>query len=249
MYNTEKFDLMSLDEKHEYFMEITTIMRKNGVFKKWYQLAEMLFVSPNQISGAKNKNAEYLTSSLLVKISDFFDKNNDKQSVIVTDSPGSNVVNGNNNNVEISAPKTTAMAMPNPNVKFVPTIPIHAYRAVNFDVMEYFKDTHDDVRMSPIVMQFPGTDCYYFVNSEDMSPNLRTNDLLCLSKLPDEAKVTNGDICILNTRYQGMLERFVYDDGDALILKSTQPRWTDMRIPKDEIFNIFRILGGIRTNI
>ena len=103
--------------------------------------------------------------------------------------------------------------------------------------------------MSPIVMQFPGTDCYYFVNSEDMSPNLRTNDLLCLSRLPAEAKVTNGDICIINTKFQGILERFVYDDGDALILKAAQSRWTDMRIPKEEIFNIFRILGGIRTNI
>lgn len=243
--NTIKFATIS--EKYEYLYDSFRTLQTRGVVKTWQEFAELLHINRGTLSSAKNGNPKYLTDSLIDKVQEFMKRQ--ERNVSVIDSPGSNVVNGDNNNVAISAPKTTAMAMPNPNVKFVPTIPIHAYRAVNFDVMEYFKDTHDDVRMSPIVMQFPGTDCYYFVNSEDMSPNLRTNDLLCLSKLPDEAKVTNGDICILNTRYQGMLERFVYDDGDALILKSTQPRWTDMRIPKDEIFNIFRILGGIRTNI
>ncbi len=228
-------------------------MRRMGIFSKWYQLAELLSLSANTISGAKNKNEDYLTSNLLVRLEDALAnyKEQKERSISITNSPGSNVINGDHNNMEVSRQdeNISALAQPYTNMRLVPTIPIHAYRAVNFDVMQYFRETSDELRLSPIVMQFPGTDCYYFVNSEDMSPNLRTNDLLCLSRIPDEAKVTNGDICIINTKYQGILERFVYDDGDALILKSTQPRWTDMRIPKEEIFSIFRILGGIRTNI
>ena len=254
MYNTEKFDLMTIDEKHEFFMATAGEMRRNGIFKKWYELADLLGVSANAISGAKNKNEGYLTSSLLVKLEDMMIVKRKEQEgqVVVTNSPGTNVVNGNNNDVEINAQTPhgiSALGTPSTQMKYVPTIPIHAYRAVNFDVMKYFKDTQDELHMSPIVMQFPGTDCYYFVNSEDMSPHLRTNDLLCLSRLPDDVRVTNGDLCIINTKYQGILERFVYDEGDALLLKSSQPRWTDMRIPKEEIFSVFRILGGIRTNI
>ena len=131
----------------------------------------------------------------------------------------------------------------------MPTIPIKAYRAVGFDVMEYFRTTTDYIHLTPIISQFPQTDCYYFVNSDDMSPNLHTNDLLCLSRIPNLDHITNGDLCIVNTKYNGMLERFVYDDGDAFVLKSSQPRWTDMRIEKKDIFSVFRILGGIRTNI
>lgn len=239
---------MEIEQKTRIIKDSFETLRARRIVKTQGDFAELLGISAKSLSAAKNGVDGYCTDSLISKIQGLM-KEYDR-SVSVTNSPGSNVVNGDNNNVEFSGEKKmSAFASPYHNMRCVPTIPIHAYRAVNFDVMEYFKQTHDDLRMSPIVMQFPGTDCYYFVNSEDMSPNLRTNDLLCLSRLPDEAKVTNGDICIVNTKFQGILERFVYDDGDCLILKAAQPRWTDMRIPKEEIFNIFRILGGIRTNI
>ena len=227
---------MNISTKIGIFNDSFMSLRSRGIIKNYKEFAEILGVSKNAISAAKNGNEEYLTDSLISKIQGLMKEH---ERPVVT--------------AEVSQAdgerRISAMAAPYQNMRCVPTIPIHAYRAVNFDVMEYFNDTHDDLKMSPIIMQFPGTDCYYFVNSEDMSPNLRTNDLLCLSRLPAEAKVTNGDICIINTKFQGILERFVYDDGDALILKAAQPRWTDMRIPKEEIFNIFRILGGIRTNI
>ena len=227
---------MNIDEKIRIFEDSFTTLRAKGVIKTYQDFANILGVSKNSISAAKNGNETYLTDSLISKIQGLM-KEQDKPLIPseVSQADGER--------------KISAMAAPYQNMRCIPTIPIHAYRAVNFDVMQYFQETHDDLRMSPIIMQFPGTDCYYFVNSEDMSPNLRTNDLLCLSRLPAEAKVTNGDLCIINTKFQGILERFVYDDGDALILKAAQPRWTDMRIPKEEIFNIFRILGGIRTNI
>ena len=227
---------METQEKIRIIKESFETLRARRIVKTQGDFAELLGVSAKSLSAAKNGVDGYCTDSLISKIQGLMKEH---ERPVVT--------------AEVSQAdgerRISAMAAPYQNMRCVPTIPIHAYRAVNFDVMEYFNDTHDDLKMSPIIMQFPGTDCYYFVNSEDMSPNLRTNDLLCLSRLPAEAKVTNGDICIINTKFQGILERFVYDDGDALILKAAQSRWTDMRIPKEEIFNIFRILGGIRTNI
>lgn len=227
---------METQEKIRIIKESFETLRARRIVKTQGDFAELLGVSAKSLSAAKNGVDGYCTDSLISKIQGLM---KEYERPVVT--------------AEVSQAdgerRISAMAAPYQNMRCVPTIPIHAYRAVNFDVMEYFNDTHDDLKMSPIIMQFPGTDCYYFVNSEDMSPNLRTNDLLCLSRLPAEAKVTNGDICIINTKFQGILNRFVYDDGDALILKAAQPRWTDMRIPKEEIFNIFRILGGIRTNI
>lgn len=239
---------MEADEKIRIIKESFDTLRARKIVKTQEDFARILEVSPKSLSAAKNGVPGYCTDSLIGKIVALMKEY--ERSVSVTNSPGANVVNGDHNSLEISSEKKiSAMANPTQSIKCVPTIPIHAYRALNFDVMEYFRETHDDLKMSPIVMQFPGTDCYYFVNSDDMTPHLQTNDLLCLSRLPDEARVTNGDICIINTKYQGIIERFVYDEGDFLLVKSTQPRWTDMRIPKEEIFNIFRILGGIRTNI
>lgn len=222
-------------DRLEYLTWAYNTMRDNGLIHTQNDFAKSIGIDKSTLSRAFSGNPKYLTDSLISKIKDYMERFQPETiSTDLTKEPERSM---------------SALAAPYQNMRRVPTIPIHAYRAVNFDVMEYFNETHDDVRMSPIVMQFPGTDCYYFVNSEDMTPHLRMNDLLCLSRLPDNAKVTNGDICIINTKHQGMLERFVYDDGDALILKATQPRWTDMRIPKEEIFNIFRILGSIRTNL
>ena len=227
---------MDISTKIGIFNDSFMSLRSRGIIKNYKEFAEILGVSKNAISAAKNGNEEYLTDSLISKIQGLM-KEYDRS--VVTAEVSQDGREG----------RISAMAAPYQNMRCIPTIPIHAYRAVNFDVMEYFRETQDDVKMSPIVMQFPGTDCYYFVNSDDMTPHLQINDLLCLSRLPAGARVTNGDICIINTKYQGIIERFVYDEGDHLLLKSTQPRWTDMRIPKEEIFNIFRILGGIRTNI
>lgn len=244
---------MNKEDKIRIFNDSFQSLRARGVIKTYQDFAKLIDVSKNSISSAKGGNEEYLTDNLISKILGVmkeYEKTDSIGNAIVSNSPGAVVTNGDHNNVEVNKPgEVSAFATPYQNMRCVPTIPIHAYRAINFDVMEYFKTTNDELRMSPIIMQFPGTDCYYFVNSEDMIPHLRTNDLLCLSRLPKEAKVTNGDICIINTKYQGIIERFVYDEGDHLLVKSTQPRWTDMRIPKDEIFNIFRILGGVRTNI
>lgn len=239
---------MDFESKMSYIMDSYNTLRARSVVRTWSDFALLLGVNRTCLSAAKQGNENYLTDSLISKIHGLM-KEYDR-SVSVNNSPGTNVVNGDNNNVEIGNHNgISSLGAVNPVMRYVPTIPIHAYRAINFDVMEYFRSTKDELHMSPIIMQFPGTDCYYFVNSEDMSPNLRTNDLLCLSRLPDDAKVTNGDLCIINTKYQGILERFVYDEGDSLLLKSTQPRWTDMMVPKDEVFSVFRILGGIRTNI
>lgn len=227
---------MQTQEKIRIIKESFEALRARRIVKTQGDFAELLGISAKSLSAAKNGVDGYCTDSLISKIQGLM---KEYERPVITAEVSQAEGEG----------RISAMAAPYQNMRCIPTIPIHAYRAVNFDVMQYFQETHDDLKMSPIIMQFPGTDCYYFVNSEDMSPNLRTNDLLCLSRLPAEAKVTNGDICIINTKFQGILERFVYDDGDALILKAAQPRWTDMRIPKDEIFNIFRILGGIRTNI
>lgn len=234
---------MEIDEKIRIIKESYETLRARRIVKTQEDFAKLLDVSPKSFSAAKNGVPGYCTDSFVGRVIAFMKQYDTEKHVDGYGEPKTNEMTLRDDH------SISSLGAVNPVMRYVPTIPIHAYRAINFDVMEYFRNTKDELHMSPIIMQFPGTDCYYFVNSEDMSPNLRTNDLLCLSRLPDDAKVTNGDLCIINTKYQGILERFVYDEGECLLLKSSQPRWTDMRIPKEEIFSVFRILGGIRTNI
>ena len=240
---------MDYMEKQAFLKNAFKALKKAGAVKFWYDFAELLDMNQKCLSAAKNGNEAYLTDNLMEKVRDCMEKyvgyeQSNHQNII--NSPNAVAVQGDNNTI---SPEQKGTPMAGYVQKLVPTIPIKAYRAVDFDVMRYFDTTEEYVHKTPIIAQFPQTDCYYFVNSDDMSPNLHTNDLLCLSRIPSLNHITNGDLCVINTRYNGMLERFVYDDEDALILKSTQPRWTDMRIKKEDIFSVFRILGGIRTNI
>ena len=237
---------MEFTEKDKVLKEAFKTLRKDHKIKFWYEFADLLYVDRSCLSAAKNGQEKYLTDSLIEKVKDFMSEYQQSKGISISNSPNAIAVQGDNNTI---SPEQKEVPVVGYVQKLIPTIPIKAYRAVNFDVMEYFATTDEYVHKTPIIAQFPQTDCYYFVNSDDMSPNLQTNDLLCLSRLPSLEHITNGDLCILNTKQNGILERFVYNDGDAVILKSTQPRWTDMRILKEDIFSVFRILGGIRTNI
>lgn len=229
---------MEINEKIRIIKESYESLRARKIVKTQNDFAELLGISAKSLSAGKNGVEGYCTDSLISKIQGVM-KEYERQERV---EPAL---------LSQEEPQESLSALtPHFNeVRQVPTIPVHAYRAVDFDVMEYFKTTTDKLHLSPIVLQFPNTDCYFYVNSNEMSPELRTNDLLCLSRIPNEGRVTNGDIYILNTKYQGILGRFVYDDGDHYVLKSSQERWTDMRIPKAEVYSVFRILGGIRTNI
>lgn len=235
---------MEKEEKIRIIKESFATLRARGIVKTQEDFANLLSVSSKSLSAAKNGVEGYCTDSLAYKVLALMREQ--ERSISVTNSPHAIAVQGDNNTI---SPEQKEVPVVGYVQKLIPTIPIKAYRAVNFDVMHYFETTDEYVHKTPIIAQFPQTDCYYFVNSDDMSPNLQTNDLLCLSRLPSLEHITNGDLCILNTKQNGILERFVYNDGDAVILKSTQPRWTDMRILKEDIFSVFRILGGIRTNI
>ena len=138
-----------------------------------------------------------------------------------------------------------------PSINLVPTIPYKAYKEIGVDLNEYIQSQSPDLHMSPAVAQFAKTDCHYFVGSDAMLPHLHQSDVLALKRMPEEAQVINGEIYVVNSKYNGLIARFVYDDGDHIILKASehQTRYTPMRLPKEDIFGLYRVLGLIRTNI
>ncbi len=143
------------------------------------------------------------------------------------------------------------MAYQRQEMSLVPTIPYNVYKETDVDIQEMIANPPQPLHKSPAVAQFPQTDCHYFVNSDAMIPHLHPNDVLALKKIHEDAQVINGEICVINSRYNGLIARYVYDDGEYLILKAseTQSRYTDMRLHKNNIFGVYRILGLIRTNI
>lgn len=230
--------MYTLDQKLEIFNDAFLTLRTKGIIKNYQDFAKLVDISKNSMSAAKNGNEAYLTDSLISKILGVM-KEYDKSLQA-------------NHDAELTTPdKEARMAYQRSEMRLVPTIPYNVYKEIDVDIQEMIENPPAPLHRSPAVAQFPTTDCHYFVNSDAMLPHLHPNDVLALKKIHEDAEVINGEICVINSKYNGLLARFVYDDGDYLILKASeaQKRFTDMRLHKDNIFGVYRILGLIRTNI
>lgn len=231
---------MTLDNKLTYLQESYNTLRAKGKLKTWTDFALLLDVNRTCLSSAKSGDEKYLTDSLIDKVRGFMKEYNNSVSASNTD-----------NEIQHNSDKEARMVYQRSEMRLVPTIPYNVYKETNVDIQDMIENPSKPLHTSPAVAQFPTTDCHYFVNSDAMLPHLHPNDVLALRKIHENAQVINGEICVINSKYNGLIARFVYDDGDYLILKAseTQKRFTDMRLHKDNIFGVYRILGLIRTNI
>lgn len=239
-------DFMNIEDRKCKLNASYNALIENGTIRNKKDFANILDVNYNGLTQAFNGAERYLTDSLISKIQNLMrvlesQKNNSDVPVAVTECHN-----------DLSTPdKEARMAYQRSEMRLVPTIPYNVYKETNVDIQEMIENPPQPLHTSPAVAQFPLTDCHYFVNSDAMLPHLHPNDVLALKKIHEDAEVINGEICVINSKYNGLLARFVYDDGDYLILKASeaQSRFTDMRLHKDNIFGVYRILGLIRTNI
>lgn len=241
---------MEREQKIRIIKDSFETLRARKIVKTQGDFANLLGISAKSISAAKNGVDGYCTDSLISKIQGLMAEQ--ERSLSISNSPNAVAISGDNNNVDLTTPdKEARMAYQRSEMRLVPTIPYNVYKEIDVDIQEMIENPPAPLHRSPAVAQFPTTDCHYFVNSDAMLPHLHPNDVLALKKIHEDAEVINGEICVINSKYNGLLARFVYDDGDYLILKASeaQHRFTDMRLHKDNIFGVYRILGLIRTNI
>lgn len=249
MYNAEKFDIMSIDEKHRYFMDSCGKLRRKGVFKLWKDLAEILDVSPNSISGAKNMNPDYLTSSLLVKLEDLLSSSGES-SILISNFTNSNVVGNGQLHVNSPQPPESPEEQ-SPDEDMVPVIPTNLYKESEVNIVEYINDNEENVQWSPAVQQFPKTDVFYTVQTMAMYPHLHQGDILALKAVKRSTPIVNGELYAVDSVDLGILVRFIYDRGDRIELRGSESsdRFEPIFIDKADVYNIFRVVGLIRTNI
>lgn len=132
----------------------------------------------------------------------------------------------------------------------IPVIPVEIYKETDVNVIDYICRNHSMIPKKPKIPVFPKYDMFYEVYDSSMSPDFRPGDMLALKALRGSWTIINGEPYILNTFSCGLVFRLVYDDGDILRCKSfNEDRYTEFNIPKDDIANLFRIVGLFRLNV
>lgn len=250
MKNSVDFD-REVKRLTDYYLEFVS----RGEVNSWKGFAKLLGVDPSTLSGAKNGNPKYLTTPFIEKVTFICEKmlQQKQNGATAINSPLAIVVNGDGNNIrqpeEQSQPEE--LLQPQSATALVPTIPYRAYTAIGLDLRTFKDNPGEQLHYSPVIASLGQTDYHCFVNSDAMKPYLHPNDVLALKMVPEDSPVVNGEIYIINTKSLGLLTRFVYDDNDHYLLKAApeQDRYTDIRIPKSDVFVLLRIIGLMRTNI
>lgn len=132
----------------------------------------------------------------------------------------------------------------------IPVIPAWMFRAPYTDI---FKSVMEDpnVETLPKVPHFAHHDLFARCPGDAMSPKICRGYLMALSKLDKETPILNGEIYAVDTWSQGMIIRRIHDnrDGTWKCVPVNQDHFQQFDIEKDDVINVFRIVGILTSNI
>ena len=128
-----------------------------------------------------------------------------------------------------------------------PFVPDSVVRKPEINVLEWVENEESDHSQSAfnIASILRRTKFVIQMNNNAMAPALFQGDYLFLKPFPEGAEIIDGEAYGIETRSHGILFRFLYDAGDAILARPKNTRdFGDLRIPKDQIirkyFFVFR---------
>lgn len=128
-----------------------------------------------------------------------------------------------------------------------PFVPDSVVRKPEINVMEWVENEESDHSQSAfnIASILRRTKFVIQMNNNAMAPDVAQGDYLFLKPFPEGAEIIDGEAYGIETRSHGILFRFLYDAGDAILARPKNTRdFGDLRIPKDQIirkyFFVFR---------
>lgn len=154
-------------------------------------------------------------------------------------------VNGNKNIVGNSA----SYIVSNPDdeiteadfeiVEKIPIVPAQLVKVPNLDVYEELAKRPQELKM--VLRGSAYADLVARIKDMAMYPEFQPNDEVYLKVIDNWEHLVNGAVYVVDTYSKGMLCRMLYDEGEYYTAKSRQDRYSEFKIPKDDIIRVFNI--------
>lgn len=133
------------------------------------------------------------------------------------------------------------------NIDGIPVITPEQTTKRNFNLRNYIERGHHELEIIDPRDLVAGAQAAFRVLKNAMSPDFQQGDTVFVQFLPDEAKLTSGDIYFIDTPAHGGKIRQVECDGDAITLKASHPDYADVKLSRSrDIYSAARIVGMFR---
>ncbi len=131
----------------------------------------------------------------------------------------------------------------------IPLIPSRLFRAPEIDIYEYVTHSPNVDRLPP-VPHFQKHDLFARCPGDAMAPRICRGYLLALRKMPLDTPIINGEIYAVDTKSNGIFIRKIVNNGNDLrFIAENQTDFPDFDLPREEVLNIFRVVGVLISNI
>lgn len=95
----------------------------------------------------------------------------------------------------------------------------------------------------PVVKMLPDYDYTMIVKGDSMEPKFEGGDEIAIKRV--SSIIEWGKPYVLDTRDGAILKR-LYDAGDKYRCVSYNSEYSDIEVPKDDVFGVYRVVGLIR---
>lgn len=132
---------------------------------------------------------------------------------------------------------------------YIPVIPARLFRAPEINIYKYVTNSELVDRLPP-VPHFQKHDLFATCPGDAMAPRICRGYLLALRKIQMDSTIINGEIYVIDTMSQGMVLRRIVDNGTTLrCIAENKDHFPDFELPREEIINIFRVVGVLIQNL
>ncbi len=131
----------------------------------------------------------------------------------------------------------------------IPVVPQRLFRAPDIDIYAYVKQSPNVDRLPP-VPHFQKHDLFARCPGDAMAPRIQRGYMLALRRMDVEIPIINGEIYCVDTKSNGMFIRKVTEsDNSYTFIAENSKDFPNFTLPKEDIINVFRVVGILITNV
>lgn len=224
------------------------------------EIAETIGANRSHFSSVLSSGSKPVTDSLLLKLCNAYQELNYEWLANGGESPlvkenvtisGKNVINGNATNSIVGDVKEVSVQIPNKygdlpseERKWAPVVPSSVASMPDFDIMGHIKKQMAGGNVERLYSGTLDIDAWHYIPDDDLDDFCK-GDCLGIKSYPEgNVCVVPGKLYVIDTRLNGMLVRYLWNDGEGGFMASTSKDGERNRfnIAKNDVIRVYRKL-------